>query len=67
MKAKTAEIPVWGIQEIKADENKTGLNGSPTKVVRIFTPPVKGNNAIYSGDCADCAKQLASELSKILK
>ena len=37
MKAKRREIPE--LSDVKADESKIGLSGSPTKVRKIFTPP----------------------------
>ncbi|MDR0310418.1 MAG: electron transfer flavoprotein subunit beta/FixA family protein [Acidobacteriota bacterium] len=39
--AKETEIPAWGAKEIEADIAQCGLDGSPTKVVKIFAPPVK--------------------------
>ncbi len=43
MRAKKAEIPVWGPADISADEKKLGLSGSPTRVDRVATPSV-GND-----------------------
>lgn len=40
LKAKKMEIPVWNTQKIGAEEQKIGLKGSPTRVVKIFTPKV---------------------------
>jgi electron transfer flavoprotein beta subunit len=67
MKAKTAKITIWNKSDIQADETKTGLNGSPTKVVRIFTPPVKGSSEILTGDCLDCAQKLAVKIGQLTK
>jgi len=39
-KAKTAEIPTWGTGELDVEPEKAGLNGSPTRVVKIFRPSV---------------------------
>ena len=39
-KAKTAEIPTWGAGELDVEPEKAGLNGSPTRVVKIFRPSV---------------------------
>lgn len=39
MKAKKADIDVWGIEEMDLDEKETGLEGSRTQVVDIFSPP----------------------------
>ncbi|MDI3311644.1 MAG: electron transfer flavoprotein subunit beta/FixA family protein [Thermoanaerobacterium sp.] len=40
LKAKKMEIPVLGPQNIDVKEENLGLNGSPTRVVKIFTPKV---------------------------
>lgn len=40
MKARKFIAPVWSAAELGLDEKMIGLNGSPTKVARIFTPPV---------------------------
>jgi electron transfer flavoprotein alpha/beta subunit len=65
MKAKTAEIPVWTFEDIKANENNVGLDGSPTKVVKIFSPPVKTNSEVFTGDAEDCSKQLVGKLKEL--
>ncbi|MCP4050279.1 MAG: electron transfer flavoprotein subunit beta/FixA family protein [bacterium] len=65
MKAKSAEITVWDTEDLEADENKTGLNGSPTKVVKIFTPPVKASNEIFTGDPSETAAKLAGKLKEL--
>ncbi len=41
MNAKKAEIPVWTAEDIGADPAKIGFMGSPTRVVKAFSPPVK--------------------------
>jgi len=37
-RAKRLEIATWGPDDVSADATLTGLNGSPTQVVRIFSP-----------------------------
>lgn len=39
-KARKADIPVWTAKDMNADPAKLGLNGSPTRVVKIFRPTV---------------------------
>jgi electron transfer flavoprotein beta subunit len=39
-KAKRAEIPTLGPADMKVEERLLGLNGSPTRVVKIFRPKV---------------------------
>ncbi len=41
MSAKSAEIPRWGAKDVGAVAEMCGLDGSPTKVVKIFAPPTK--------------------------
>jgi electron transfer flavoprotein beta subunit len=39
-KARAATIPTWGPDELGLDRGLLGLEGSPTRVVRIFKPSV---------------------------
>ena len=39
-KAKKTEIPVFKSDDLKTEKDKIGLNGSPTRVVKIFKPKV---------------------------
>ena len=45
MAAKCAEFPVWTAADIEADPARCGLKGSPTKVVRVFSPEVRDAQA----------------------
>ena len=40
LKAKKVEIPTWGPKELGVAADKLGLEGSPTRVVKIFRPKV---------------------------
>ncbi len=37
-RAKTDEIPVWNAERLGLSEEEVGLAGSPTQVVKVFTP-----------------------------
>ena len=39
-RAKAAVIPVWGQAELGLEAKHLGLQGSPTRVVKIFRPKV---------------------------
>lgn len=39
-RARVADIPVWGPADLDVEPGKLGLNGSPTRVVKIFRPKV---------------------------
>lgn len=66
MAAKKAEIPVWGAAEIAADPDKLGLNGSPTKVIRIFTPPPRGGGEMLEGELDEIIPKLVDKLKDVV-
>ncbi|MEA3488820.1 MAG: electron transfer flavoprotein subunit beta/FixA family protein [Candidatus Omnitrophota bacterium] len=66
MKAKKAEIPVWTAEELTCDENKIGLDGSPTRVVKIFTPPPREGGQLLKGEPAETAGELAGILKGLI-
>jgi electron transfer flavoprotein beta subunit len=49
MKAKSLKVSTLSAKDIQADENRLGLKGSPTKVVRIFPPTPRGQREILAG------------------
>jgi electron transfer flavoprotein beta subunit len=40
LKAKKAQIPLWGPKDLEVEMGSLGLEGSPTRVVKIFRPKV---------------------------
>lgn len=63
MAAKKAEIIKWGAAEIDAPADKVGLQGSPTQVVKIMTPPCRCGGDTFQGE----APELADKLYDVLK
>jgi len=66
MRAKKAEIPVWTAEDISCDEEKIGLDGSPTRVVKVFTPPPREGGQILEGEPEEVARQLAEFLKDVV-
>lgn len=62
IKAKSAVIPTWGAKEIEGDPNNLGQKGSPTSVVKIFTPPAKGGGEILHGSADEAVDALVKKL-----
>ncbi|MEK7375832.1 MAG: electron transfer flavoprotein subunit beta/FixA family protein [Candidatus Margulisiibacteriota bacterium] len=62
MRAKKMVIPSWNAGDIAADEKNIGLNGSPTQVVRIFTPAPRGKSELFEGKPEVIAKNLFNKL-----
>jgi electron transfer flavoprotein alpha/beta subunit len=63
MKAKNLKVTAWTAADIGSDENKIGLRGSPTQVVRIFPPTPRGQREILSGN----VEEQVATLAKMLK
>lgn len=67
LRAKKQEIKVWSKEDIGADNVFLGLNGSPTQVVKIFTPPQRKGGLILSGSPKEIAEKLAALLKSEIK
>jgi len=66
MKAKKAEIKTWSAAFIEADEEAIGLIGSPTKVVKIFSPPKKEGGIKLEGTAPlDAAREVVGKLKEL--
>ena len=61
--ARKAEVPVLKASDIGADVQRLGLNGSPTQVMKIFTPPKPGGGKKFTGEPAQTVGELLSELT----
>jgi electron transfer flavoprotein beta subunit len=66
IKARKAKIEVWNANHLSdvADSNKFGVNGSPTTVMKVFTPleTQKRKGVILEGDSSELADKLFSIL-----
>jgi len=58
MRAKQAKITVLTQKELNLDSQSIGLCGSPTQVVKIFTPPQRTGGQILTGETAEIASKL---------
>jgi electron transfer flavoprotein beta subunit len=63
MKAKTTELKVWNCTDLGLDEKLTGLNGSPTQVVQIFTPKHDKKTEKFEGDADQAVEKIISTLN----
>lgn len=62
MNAKKAQIPHWTAETVKAEKVKIGLTGSPTQVMRIFSPPARPGGEKLEGSLEQIAESLVSKL-----
>ena len=57
MRSKQAKIIHWTQKDLNLDEQKTGLAGSPTQVVKIFTPPPRIGGVMLEGETQEIAEK----------
>jgi electron transfer flavoprotein beta subunit len=69
-KAAKAQIPTLTSKDIGADENKIGLKGSPTWVMRVFSPEARGGSGeVLKGELTEVVPLLVKKLmdTKLIK
>ena len=64
--ARKAALVNWKAADLGCDADKIGLDGSPTKVIRIFTPPPRQGGEMLKGEPADVARQLVEKLKDVV-
>ncbi|MDD5044519.1 MAG: electron transfer flavoprotein subunit beta/FixA family protein [Candidatus Omnitrophica bacterium] len=63
MRAKQAKITTWGQKDLDLDPQNIGLCGSPTQVVKIFTPPARVGGQMLTGE----PQEIVAKLTELLK
>ena len=66
-KAKVAEVPVWGPDDLEVDGDRLGLAGSPTRVVKIFRPTVARECEKLVANDEDSVEAAAARVVEYLK
>jgi electron transfer flavoprotein beta subunit len=64
MRAKKAEIKKLSAADLGLAADRTGLEGSPTRVMRIFAPPPRGGGEVFKGEPPEVADKLIAALAK---
>lgn len=66
MRAKSAKITIWTAKDIDCDPKNIGLEGSPTKVVKIFNPPRREKGEVLAGETREVVDKLVDLLKNDL-
>lgn len=64
MLARKKEIRIWNKDELDIDPDRIGLTGSPTQVIKIFTPPKAARGNIFEGEKSEAVASLLKELKR---
>jgi electron transfer flavoprotein alpha/beta subunit len=64
MRARKAEIKTISAQDIDIAPAELGLDGSPTKVMKIFAPPAREGGQVFEGEASETTQKLVDVLEK---
>jgi electron transfer flavoprotein beta subunit len=65
--SKKAEIPILTPQDVDADEERIGLSGSPTMVIKVFTPEVTKESEVFTGPVEQSVEKLTDRIRKTIE
>lgn len=60
--ARKAKMIHWKAGDLKCDKTQLGLDGSPTQVVKIFTPPPRQGGIVLEGEPEQIVPQAVEKL-----
>lgn len=66
MKAKKIEIKTLGADDLGCEEGNIGLDGSPTRVVKVFSPPPREGGRILEGEPNEVANEVVSLIKDLV-
>lgn len=64
LRAKKEEIAIWGLGNLSVERKRVGADGSPTQVIKVFTPRPVGKGEILSGEISEVVDRLIREIKK---
>lgn len=65
LRAKKIEIPVWTADDLNGEEKNFGQDGSPTRVIDVWTQTIKKEGRIVKGEPEEVVEEIIKELKKI--
>lgn len=65
--AKQTELKTWNADDLQLDEDSIGLNGSPTQVIKIFSPEIKKDGEKYELPPEELVEILYNKLKELGK
>lgn len=66
MKAKSAKIRLLNAVQLECQEERLGLKGSPTQVVKIFSPERRKGGEIFQGTAEESCAKVADIIQSLL-
>ena len=66
LRARAATVTRWGVRDLDVEPARLGLDGSPTRVVRIFPPKPRVGGLMLKGDPAEIVADLVGRLKDVM-
>lgn len=66
LRGRAAQIPLYDAETLEADRSRSGLKGSPTQVVKTYTPPMRGQAEEICGSPEEKAQAMARICKEVL-
>ena len=60
--AKNKKVNIWSAKDVEVNEKRLGLTGSPTQVIKIFTPPKPEGGKIFDGNIKEAVAGVLKDL-----
>jgi len=65
LRAKKVEVPLWNAEILEGNEKLFGQDGSPTRVIDVWTHSIKKEGRKVEGEPETLAEEIIKELKKI--
>ncbi len=62
LQARKMEVPIWTASDLNGNPSRFGLEGSATRVIKVFPPPPRPGGELLTGDVANQARVLLQKL-----
>ena len=62
--SRKAAITRWQAADLDCDPQQLGMNGSPTKVIKIFSPPTRQHGQIWTGEPEEMVAALVEKVAQ---
>lgn len=64
IRARSIQITKWTHKDLNLSPEEIGLKGSPTQVIKIFTPPPRKGGQLFQGETEEVVEKLVEVLKK---
>jgi electron transfer flavoprotein beta subunit len=66
MRAKSAKIQLFNALMLDCEQERLGLKGSPTQVVKIFSPERRKGGALFQGPAEESVDKIVDVIKSLL-